>query len=1045
MSRRLTIGFLTFSGLLLSFLSSQPLGRSSEENRSSLPTPAAGDIDFTRDIQPLLAEKCFQCHGDGKAMGGLRLHTRADLLRGGDKGPVVELGNSASSRLIHMVGGLDEMKMPLQGDPLTDFQVGLLRSWIDRGIDWPAGDGGSADPSPKPQSGHWSFQSIQRPGVPRMERSDWVRNPIDAFVLRRLEREGIEPSSEADQATLTRRLSLDLLGLPPSPGSTTEDEVGTYAYEGHVNRLLASPHFGERWGRKWLDLARYADSDGFEKDRIRLHAWRYRDWVINTYNRDFPYDQFLVEQLAGDLLPNASIEQRVATGFHRNTLTNTEGGVDQEEYRIEQVIDRTNTTGLVFMGLTVGCAQCHSHKYDPLSHREYYELFSFFNSAVEENIPAALENDVAAYNRAKAVWEAKHDELESTAVKYREQLTQTLAQSEAGQLAEWEKRLDYKPVEWKLLDPASFSSAGGASLTKGQDSSLLVGGNNPKNDIYTVVANTELTNITAVRLDLLPHQSLPNQGPGRAEDGNFVLSELKVHDTGISDPTARVRELSFSGALASHSQESFDVSNAIDGNPETGWGVGGPLGPNRDHQVVFILKQSAGRRSGATLTLTLEHRQGQGQNIGAFQIFVTTADRKSLDQVLPQQVERALSTPPPQRTEEQLSAILSYAASQDPGLREILALVEGHKRAEPKPPDTLGQVLAANPEPPKSYIHIRGNFLRKGEEVVPNTPAVLPALSSSGSEANRLDLARWMTHPSHPLTARVEVNRLWEQLFGKGLVATSEDFGTRGERPSHPELLDWLASEFIRRGWSRKEMIRLIVGSSTYRQASWVRLELADRDPKNVLLARQGRFRVESEVTRDLYLSVGGLLNPRVGGPSVRPPLPSDIANLGYANSIKWPESQGLEKYRRGIYIFFQRTVPYPMLMTFDSPDSNTSCVRRTQSNTPLQALTLLNDPTFVECARAFGKRVVENGPGDEMGRIRYAFRLALGRSPSDREAVLLSQMLIKQKGLFEEDTENAEKLVGSYRPSVVDAPAAAAWVVAARTLMNLDEFLTRE
>ena len=1044
MSRRLAISFLTFSGLFLSF-SSPCLGGSSKENRSDLPSPTAGAVDFTRDIRPLLAEKCFQCHGDAKAMGGLRLDTRTDLLRGGDKGPVVEPGNSAASRLIHMVGGLDEMKMPLQGDPLTDSQVGLLRSWIDRGVEWPSGDGESADPSSKPQPGHWSFQPIRRPEVPRVEGSDWVRNPIDAFVLRRLQQEGVEPSAEADQATLARRLSLDLLGLPPNPESEIGNEVGTYAYEGRVNRLLASPHFGERWGRKWLDLARYADSDGFEKDRIRLHAWRYRDWVINAYNRDLPYDQFLTEQLAGDLLPNASVEQRVATGFHRNTLTNTEGGVDQEEYRIEQVIDRTNTTGLVFMGLTVGCAQCHSHKYDPLSHREYYELFSFFNTAVEENIPAALEGEVSAYNRAKAVWESKHEELLSTAAEYREKLTQTLTEAGAGKLTEWEERLEHKPVEWTLLDPASFSSAGGANLTKGQNSSVLVGGNNPKNDIYTIVANTELTGITAVRLDLLKHESLPDHGPGRAQDGNFVLSELKMQDTRMSDPTAGVRELPFTGALASHSQESFDVSNAIDGDPKTGWGVGGPLGPNRDHQALFILKQNAGRRDGATLTLTLEHRQGEGQNIGAFKISVATADRKSLDQVLPHQVEQALSTPPGQRTEKQSSAILSHFVSQDPGLREILALVEGHKRAEPKPPGTLGQVLAANPVPPKTHVHIRGNFLRKGEEVEPRTPAVLPKLSSPRAVPNRLDLAQWLTHSSHPLTARVEVNRLWEQLFGQGLVSTSEDFGTRGERPSHPELLDWLASEFMRRGWSRKEMIRLIVGSSTYRQASRIRPKLADRDTKNVLLARQGRFRVESEVTRDLYLSVGGLLNPRVGGPSVRPPLPSDIANLGYANSIKWSESQGLERYRRGIYIFFQRTVPYPMLMTFDSPDSNTSCIRRTRSNTPLQALTLLNEPTFVECARAFGKRVVENGPGDEMGRIRYAFRLALGRNPSDREAALISQMLIKQKGLFEQDTESAEKLVGYYQPSIVDAPAAAAWVVAARTLMNLDEFLTRE
>ena len=1047
MNRQLTISFLTLSGLVLPLASSRSLMIAAQENPASQSGPIASEVDFGRDIQPMLAASCLRCHDSALAMGGLRLDSRADLLRGGDKGPVVNPGDSAGSRLIHMVSGLDEMKMPLEGDPLTDSQVGLLRSWIDGGVQWSVEDGESSVESSNPKSGHWSFQPIQRSRVPQVERSDWVRNPIDAFVLRRLEEEGLEPSEEADEATLRRRLSLDLLGLPPpSPGSQAEDRFGPYAYEALVNQLLASPHFGERWGRKWLDLARYADSDGFEKDNIRPHAWRYRDWLIKTYNRDLPYDQFVIQQLAGDLLPQASLEQKLATGFHRNTLTNTEGGVDQEEYRIEQVIDRTNTTGLVFMGLTVGCAQCHSHKYDPITQREYYQLFAFFNSSVEENVAAPLEQELVVYNRARAAWQTKHEALLSTTGRYREQLTQTLAESGAARLAEWEQQLDFKPVEWTGLDPASFSSAGGASLTKGQDSILLVSGNNPKNDIYTVVVNTGLKDITALRLDLLTHESLPERGPGRAGDGNFVLSELKLHDTSTTDPTGNKRELPFVRGLASHSQEGFDVSMAIDGDPESGWSIGGPLGPNRDQQAIFVLKQNAGRNEGATLTLTLEHRAGGRQNIGALRISVTRAERKSLDRILPQQLEQALKTPRQRRTGKQKSAILSYFVNQDPTLREMLALVEGHKRAEPAPPDTMGQTLAANPEPPRTHIHVRGDFQRKGEEVVPGAPSVLPPIvSSTGAEPNRLDLARWLVHPSHPLTARVEVNRLWEQLFGRGLVSTSEDWGTRGDRPSHPELLDWLATEFMRRGWSRKEMIRLIVGSSTYRQASRIRTELADSDPRNVLLARQGRFRVESEITRDLYLSVSGLLNPRIGGPSIRPPLPGDIAALAYANPIEWTQSQGGEQYRRGIYIFFQRTVPYPMLMTFDSPDSNTSCIRRSRSNTPLQALTLLNGPTFVECARAFGRRIVEDGPADAMERIRYAFGLALGRAPSHREAMLLSEMLIRQEQVFEKDHPSAEKLIGSDQITGVDKPVAAAWVVAARTLMNLDEFVTRE
>ena len=550
--------------------------------------------------------------------------------------------------------------------------------------------------------------------------------------------------------------------------------------------------------------------------------------------------------------------------------------------------------------------------------------------------------------------------------------------------------------------------------------------------------------MTAVRLEVLTDDSLPEKGPGRAEDGNFVLSEFRVKVSPINDPTG-AQELNFDRALADHSQSGFDISYAIDEKKDTGWAVGGPEGPNHDRQAVFGLQENVGYESGTTLTFILDHHQGRRQNLGCFRISVTTSARKKLNCVFPSSVEEVLATPPGERTEEEKAELLDYYVSQTPRSRKRLAEIEGHSKAKPQAPDTMAQTINENPEPVKTHIHIRGEFLRRGEEVYADTLEVLPPLRPRAEQVDRLDLARWIVDPANPLAPRVEVNRLWEKLLGRGLVATSEDFGTRGEMPSHPELLDWMASEFRRCGWSRKEMIKLIVTSSTYRQASIVRPELMERDPKNVLLARQNRFRVESEITRDLFLSVSGLLEPRIGGPSIRPPLPAGIADLGYSNRVKWPESSGRDKYRRGLYIFFQRTVPYPMLVTFDQPDSNTTCIRRTQSNTPLQALTLLNDPVFVECAQAFGKGVLENGPKDLVGRLRYAYHLALAREPSRREVTLLAGLVNDQRSVFEQDRGKAEKFIGAYLPEGIEAPEAAAWVAAARMIMNLDEFLTRE
>ncbi|MCY2967235.1 MAG: PSD1 and planctomycete cytochrome C domain-containing protein, partial [Planctomycetota bacterium] len=678
------------------------------------PLPAAADraVDFNTDIRPIFAKFCDSCHGADKQLSGFRLDREGDALRGGDSGKAFEPGKSAESLLVKYIAGLDpDILMPPEGEQLSKEQIALVRGWIDQGAKWGAETKSVSGQASK----HWSFQPVKRPAPPVVKKEALVRNLVDRFVQARLESEKIEPSPEADRSTLIRRLSLDLLGLPPTPEQVAAFLADTRpnAYELLVEELLASPHFGERWGRHWLDLARYADSDGYEKDSPRPYAWRYRQWVIEALNRDLPFNQFTIEQLAGDLFPEARPDQKIATGFHRNTLTNKEGGVDPEEFRVAAVVDRVNTTATVWLGLTLGCAQCHSHKYDPLTLREYYGFFAFFNQGNELDLAAAL------------------------------------------------------PGDDKAVAP------------------------------------------------------------------------------------------------------------------------------------------------------------------------------------------------------------------------------------------TISEVTPRRP----THVMLRGDFLRPGDEVPPHTPEVLPPLGIAADQvATRMDLARWLAHPQNPLTPRVTVNRVWRQLFGQAIVPSVEDFGTRGDLPSHPELLDWLAAEFtlptlemvppprpntpptFRGPWSLKRMIKIITCSAAYRRESKPRADLVDRDPKNTLLARQNRFRVEAELVRDQALAASGLLHPAIGGPSVRPKQPAGVSELTYAGSARWVESAGPDKYRRGMYTWFQRTSPYPMLMTFDAPESNIVCTRRERSNTPLQSLTLLNDPVFVECAQALGTRVYREQPAELVPRIDRLFSLCLARSPSTEE-----------------------------------------------------------
>jgi hypothetical protein len=1003
-----------------------------------LPPAAGGPIDFARDIQPLLEQHCHSCHGAKKQRAGLRLDRKADALTGGDSGRVIIAGNSAESLLIHNVSGVDpDMIMPPEDDPLTPEQIGKLRAWIDAGAIWPEGD----DLDGGQRSDHWAFQPPQRGPLPAVQNPGWVRNPIDAFVLARLEAERIAPAPEADRVTLIRRLSLDLTGLPPEPEETAAFVRDTRpdAYERAVDRLLASPHFGERWGRHWLDLARYADSDGYEKDSPRPYAYLFRDWVIEAVNRDVPFDQFTIEQLAGDLLPGATHEQKVATGFHRQTLTNREGGVDREEFRTKATVDRVSTTGSVWLGLTVGCAECHTHKYDPITQREFYQLYSFFNDASEQEIPAAPPSELAEYTRRLKNWEEKRAELEPA-------LQARSTELAGAGLAAWEGSLTLPAARWAVLRPAKVAIAAEGDetpLTAARDGSISPRPRDTVGARILVEATTNLKRVTGFRLEVMDE---PGRTVGRGRGGDFSLSEfIATVQSGDGEP----RRIAFAAAQADFSAEGADAMHAIDGRAETGWRVAPQT--SQPHVIVFTAREPVELPEGAKLHFEIE--QASVGLINRFRLSATGSRPPLEPSTIPDAIVAVLRTPADQRTEKQRKDLAGYHAGHvDPEGRRLRLALAAHEGRKPKEPGIVAAVMTA--EERKTHVHIRGDFLRPGDEVQPGTPAVLHPFTPRGPRGDRLDLAQWLLDPANPLTPRVAVNHVWKHLFGRALVGSVDDFGTRGEPPSHPELLDWLALAFRTPtaggasreapglGWSRKALIRLIVTSSTYRQSSRIRPELLPRDPGNLLLARQNRFRLEAEGVRDVFLAASGLLNRAIGGPSIRPQLPADIAALGYANSVKWQESQGAERHRRGLYIFFQRTVPYPMLMTFDAPDSNAACARRESSNTPLQALTLLNDPVFFECAQALGRRVAA-GAGGTDEKIRSAFQLCLARAPDETEMAQLRRVHAGHLALLRANPESAAKIVGDSYAANAEEPAA--FVALCRVIMNLDEFVTRE
>jgi len=894
-----------------------------------------------------------------------------------------------------------------------------------------------------PSSNHWSFRPIVRPTVPLVEATQDTRHSIDAFVIARLEKEGLTLSPQASREALIRRLSLDLLGLPPTPEAVDRfvADFRPGAYERLVDRLLASPRYGECWGRHWLDVARYADSDGYNYDAARS-VWKYRDWVIDAFNADMPFDEFTIEQIAGDLLDGATVSQKTATGFHRNTLYNREGGNDPEQYRVERVVDRVNTTGAVFLGLTVGCAECHSHKYDPISQREYYELFAFFNNSDEPSIevPTLAQTQTAQKLRLRI------EELE-------EQLKIHDASTDDA-FNTWEERIGKLAVDWTTLVPSTATATGGSTIRILDDHSVLVGGVNPPQDTYTIVAETNIEDVTGFRLEVLTHDSLPKKGPGRAENGNFLLSELRVEVAPLADPSD-VRPVTLKAAAADHSKPNYDVTAAIDGDFETGWALNTTEG-NVSRTAVFETDENINLPGGALVTFHLSHLTGEKYGIGRCRLSLVRSCRPVASGVASPALASIVAISREQRTDEQRKALLTEFRKTDAERNAILAEIAHLKKMIPSPATTL--VVAERTEAPReTHIHDRGNYLEKGELVQPTVPAVLPPLHETRredgerrrqgegeSQPTRLDLAWWLVSRQNPLTARVTVNRVWQRYFGTGIVRTENDFGTQGAPPTHPLLLDWLADEFERNGWSMKQLHRIIVTSATYRQSCQLRPELARVDPDNLLVARQHRLRLSADQIRDAALAVGGLLSGKIGGPSVFPYQVPGVMKVRRTPS-DWVMSSGEDRYRRGIYIHFWRTSPHPFLTTFDAPLSDVTCTRRSRSNTPLQALMLLNDVWFLDAASALAERILAESSSSEIERIRSGFRLCLGRWPSQEEQQHLAIYLASQLSEFASEPEAARELVGDRETNGQTAMEVAAWTSLARVLMNLDEFVTRE
>lgn len=989
--------------------------------------PKGNGVQFNRDIRPILAQHCFKCHGidDSGRKGQLRLDVRDAALKGGKSGmPAIVPGNPDQSEMVRRLftdERSEKMPPPSTKTLLTVEEKEKIRAWIAAGAEY---------------ASHWAFVAPRTPALPEVKDAGWPKNPIDRFILARLEQEGLKTSPPADRYTLIRRVYLDLIGLPPSPDAVDAfvNDRHPKAYEQLVARLLASPHYGERWARRWLDLARYADTNGYEKDRPRS-IWLWREWVINALNSDLPFDQFTIKQIAGDLLPKATLDDRIATGFHRNTMLNEEGGIDPLEFRFHAMTDRVATTGTAWLGLTIGCAQCHTHKYDPIHHREYYQLMAFLNNAdeLEIDLPRA---DIEM--QRQAIQNKIPELIAGLAARFppamdhqpplgsREHLEQ--------KFAAWLEHERGRGVHWTPLHPVEAKS-NLPLLTVQEDDSVFASGDITKSDTYQLKFRGDFRGIRAVRLEVLPDERLPASGPGlcyyEGPKGDFFLSEFQLRIKNKPVPIAAATE---SFARNNFGKNPVSAKLATDGDPQTGWSCAGRFGER--HEAVFVL--AAPLDDIKELDLTMQFGRHYACSLGRFRISLTT-ETGAVARDLPEETQRLLLIPDAELKASQREQLLQRFLLVAPELAKIRTDIERQQQALPRFPTTLVFQERPPENPRPTFIHSRGEFLRTTERVVANVPAALSPLPLDAPR-NRLTFARWLVAPDNPLTARVTVNQQWQAFFGRGLVRTTADFGIQGDPPSHPELLDWLALEFMSKGWSLKDLHRLIVTSATYQQSSRLTPALLAKDPENKLLARGPRVRLEAEMIRDTVLHASGLLSTKVGGPSVYPPQPASITTEGAYGRLDWKVSQGEDRFRRGLYTFSKRTAPYAMLTTFDGPSGESCLARREVSNTPLQALTLLNDAVFVEAAQALGRRLATL-PGSEEERVQLAFRRILTRPATKDEIEKLTAFFVAQKRRFSLGELNAATVAGSGDGDVNER---AAWTTLVRVLFNLDETITK-
>ncbi len=1143
-------------------------------NAPTISQAADDELDFNRDIKPLLSSKCFKCHGadEGSREADLRLDTFQGATVNLDGHFAIKPGDSKKSELIarlttHDTGDL--MPPPESGKGLKPNEIERIKKWIDSGAKYER---------------HWSFVIPKRHKSPPVKNTTWPKNEIDYFILNRLEKEQLAPQSEADRYQLIRRVSLDISGLPPQPQEVAAfiNDKSPKAYEKLVDRLLASSAYGERWAAMWLDLARYADSMGYASDNLRT-IWAYRDWVIKAYNSNMPYDRFTLEQLAGDLLPKRSPKDLVATAFHRNTMNNTEGGTDNEEFRVAAVKDRVSTTMNVWMGLTMRCAECHTHKYDPITQKEYYQFYDFFNQTAD----ADTNDDAPLIPVPDSPELKKRAALDQKIAAVEKQIAQADPAKLLAEQKTWEAQYRGN-TQWTPLGISKVSSIQGSTFENQKDGSILVTGKPPKNDTYTLAVTTPLKSVTGFRLEAIPDKRNPAGGSGRAPDGSFILSrfaatldtggkapqarfvrielpgkdkilhlaEVEVFsgktnlalkgkakqsstypggeaeraidgntnglwekksvahvgskdkspwwevDLGKSSPVDRItiwnrtdgniqsrldgyqiklydenrklvwqnaklkgpkksetftltgpRPLIFTRATADFSQDKWPIANAIPAVARNlaGWGVSPKQ--KETHEAFFVSSAPTKIAAGDKLQIILDHHYNYGgqKTLGRFRISVTDDPALSKRAVLRPDILRIIDQEEKQRSDKDKKNLAIYFRDFAPSLAKLQTELAKVKKEKDKIKPPMVPIIAQLPEDKQreTRIHVRGNFTDLSDKVAAAVPASFNPFPKN-APANRIGVAQWLTSPDNPLTARVAVNRIWAQLFGAGIVETEEDFGAQGTYPSHPKLLDWLATEYLRNGWDSKAMLKTIVMSATYRQSSKASPQAYAADHINVKLARGPRFRLNAEQVRDQALALSGLISDKIGGPSVYPPQPPGMWRAAFNGQRNWATSKGEDRYRRGLYTFWRRSVPYPSMATFDAPSREVCNLRRIRTNTPLQAFVTLNDPVYVEIAQAMARRIISEGGSTDAERIKFALQLVLIRPPSKTEQQVISDLFQKELANFKQNPEAAKALTALKSDMTVttgklpDPTQLAAWTAITNILLNLDAVLTK-